>query len=196
MPLEIVVDTAARILRARYTGEIGVADRHGFARQVLEKAQRTGIYRWLLDFRQAQSRGSAPAEIRRMADEFTPQFPHGVRMAYLLSYDHQLDDSLESIVRSRGVLVERFHDLDAAVAWLQAGDTDAANAPESPESPAARRAFRLVDEAIDPAARLSPEQFTAIGELIDVLLAAGIDDATVARLARRMSAAMSTPSRT
>lgn len=182
MPLEIVVDTVARILRARYSGEVGMADRQAFARQVLEKAQRTGIYRWLLDFRQAQSRGADPTDVKDMADEFTPQFPPGVRMAYLLRYDHQLDDALESVVRSRGVQVERFHDLDEAVAWLQA-------------PMASNRALRLVDEAIDPAARLSPDQFAAIGELIDALLAEGVDEATVAQLGRRMSAVMNAPSR-
>lgn len=192
MSFEIVVDTAAHILRARYTGEFGMRDRVVMARQVLETAQRTGIYRWLLDFRQAQSRGADPAEVKDMADEFTPQFPPGVRMAYLLMYDHQLDESLEAVVRSRGVQAERFHGLDAAIAWLQAGDPEPVEAPESAGS---KRAFRLADEAIDPAARLSPEQFAAIGELIDALLAKGVDDATVAQLARRMSAAMNTASR-
>ena len=43
MPLEIVVDTASRVLRARYSGEVGIDERMVFARQVLEKAQATGM---------------------------------------------------------------------------------------------------------------------------------------------------------
>ena len=131
MPFEITVDTAARVLLVRYSGEVGMDDRLRLARQVLEKAQATGIFRWLLDFRRAQSRGADPSGTRCMADEFTSRFPPGVRMAYLLTYDHQLDDSLEKLLRARGVPVERFRDLDAAMTWLQAVDDDVAATAES-----------------------------------------------------------------
>lgn len=188
MPFEIVVDTDARILRARYTGEVGMDDRRRFARQVMEKAQRSGIYRWLLDFRQAQVRSADPDDIVRMADEFSPRLPPGVRMAYLVMYHHQLDDSLEGLMRDRGVQVERFHDRETAVGWLQ--DDDAGGPAAPPATTMLSRALRLAAEAIGPAARVSPDQFVAMGELVHELLASGLDDATVMRIARRMVAAM------
>ena len=191
MPFEIVVDAVARILRARYSGEVSLVERAALARRILHEAERTGIYRLLLDFRDAQARGADPAEVGRVADELTSRLSPDARLAYLLRYDHQLDDSLEVAARSRGVRLERFVDMAAAVAWLQADDQSPA--AEASGGPDLDRAFQLAAEAVDPAARLSPEQLSVLGELVHELLATGMDEANVLRLARRMSAAMHQP---
>ena len=188
MAFEIVFDPVARVLRARYSGEVTLEERLGLARRILQDAERTGVYRLLLDFRDAQSRGADPQEVGRVADELSARLPGDARIAYLLRYDHQLDDSLEVAVRSRGVRIERFLDMTAAVAWLQQDDPP--RGAGEPGDADLDHAFRLAAESVDPAARLSPEQLSVLGELVHELLATGMDEATILRLARRVSAAM------
>lgn len=206
MPFEIKHDRAAGILHARYGGVVDMAQRIALARRVLAEAERTGSYRWLLDFRDAQSLVAEEADVARMADEFSPQLPAGTRMAYLLRYDHQLNAALEDSMRSRGVPVERFHDADAAIAWLQAtgdgveGDDgrDVEPGPGQAPAPAAtddpqvdlRHALRLVGEIVEANAPVSPDQFAALGELVQALLEAGLDDAAIRRVCGRMAHAM------
>ena len=189
MPLEIVVDNFARIVRARYTGELDIGERISLARRVLEEARRTGIFRWLLDFREAQALVGEQAQVTRMADEFTPQLPDDTRMAYLLNYDHQLDGSLESLVRGRGVHVERFRDLGQAIAWLRA---EPAQSPGAASGNDLHRALRVAAESTG-SAPLLPEQFAAIGELVHDLLATRMDETKVRQVAGRVSAAMRLP---
>ena len=189
MAFEIVVDTAAQILRARYTGEVGLGERMALGRRVLEEAERTGIYRILLDFRSAHARVGNVDDVGRMADMVAPSLPFDARLAYLMTHQHQVDDAVGELIRTRGVEVERFTDPDVAVAWLQEDRSVA-----QPEAPAhdlePNRAYRLVADAIDPAVQLSPPQFAALGELAQELLARGIDDAATQRIVGRLSGAM------
>ena len=189
MAFEIVVDTAAQILRARYTGEVGLEERMSLGRRVLEEAERTGIYRILLDFRAAHARVGNTDDVGRMADMVAPSLPSDARLAYLMRYQHQDDEAVGDLVRTRGVEVERFTNPDVALAWLQ--EDRPGGQPEPPAGdPEPNRAYRLVADAIDPAIQLSPRQFAALGELAQELLGRGVDDATVRQITLRMSGAM------
>ena len=195
MPCEIEVDKVAGIVHARFSGEVGLDERLAIARKVLDEAARIGIYRLLLDFRDAQSLGSNPQSCKVIADHCTPRLPPDARLAYLLTYDHQLDGTLEALMRARGVLAERFGDIGAAMAWLQAPERVAIDAIGDVDVEAAapsdlQRAFQVVGEVIDFGTPVSPEQFAAIGGLVHELLAKGMEEATVRGIASRMAAAM------
>src|SRR5690606_13200886 len=120
MAFEIVVDSVAGILRARYTGEVGLDERVSFARRLLHEAERTGIRRWLLDFRGAQARVGRPDDVERMADELALRIPLDARIAYLMTHLHQVDDEVGALLRSAGIEVERFTDPGRAITWLRA----------------------------------------------------------------------------
>lgn len=190
MPCEIVVEEVDRLIHVRYSGEVTLEERLAIARKVLDDVERTGIHGLLLDFRDAQSLGKDPADCTRMADHCTPRLPQDARLAYLLRYDHQLDESLETLMRSRGVQVERFHDAATATAWLQGAEPADPVGAGAPPQPELHRAFRLVGEVVDPATPVSPDQFAAIGELVQELLAQGVDEPTVRQLAGRMWSVM------
>lgn len=188
MSCEIVVDPNTGILRARYSGEMSLDDRVACARRVLEEAERSGCYRLLLDFRAAHARVAKLADAVRMADEVTPRLRPGARLAYLMTYDHQIDDSVGTLIRSRGVQVDRFIGLEDAVAWLQADVLPGNQA--GPSEGGSSRAHRLIADAIDPATSLSPHQLSALGELVEELLDRDIDDAAIRSIAVRIAEAM------
>jgi len=196
MPCDIQVDPVARVVHARYRGEVTLKQRHEMAGQVLARAEAGGFDRVLLDFRAAQSLESDPDATRRIADTYAPRIGPDMRLAYLVRYDYQVDPSVEALGRERGVRVERFNDLDAAMAWLQERDTPvatpeatgAAAAPPAPGAADIRRTMRLAAEIAG--APLSPEQFAALGGLVHDLLAAGIPEDRVREMAGRLSEAM------
>ncbi|HEU4813723.1 MAG TPA: hypothetical protein VFS99_05795 [Xanthomonadaceae bacterium] len=193
MPFEIVVDEVAGIVRTRYSGEISLDERMAVACQMLVEAERIGAYRLLMDFRDAQSLSGDPESCKLIADHCTPRLPPDARLAYLLRYDHQLDGSLEALVRSRGVRAERFNDANAAMAWLQAPDQvdfDAIAEADTTVPTNLHRAFQVVGEVIDFGTPVSPDQFAAIGELVHELLATGMDEAAVRGIAGRMAVAI------
>ena len=193
MPFEIAVDTAAGIVQTRYSGEVGLDERLTVACRMLEEAERIGSYRLLMDFRNAQSLSGDPDSCKVIADHCTPRLPSDARLAYLLTYDHQLDSTLESLVRSRGVLAERFSDARAAKAWLLAPhriDVDALGDVEVAAPTNLHRAFQVVGEVIDFGTPVSPDQFAAIGGLVHELLATGMDEDAVRAIAGRMAMAM------
>ena len=188
MAFEIVVDSVAGILRARYTGEVGLAERVSFARRLLNEAERTGIQRWLLDFRGAQARAGRPDDVGRMVDEFALRIPLDARIAYLMTHLHQVDDEVGVLLRSAGIEVERFTDPGKAVAWLQSDSPP--RTVEARADPDPNHAYRLVADAIDPRVQLSPPQFAALGELAQDLLARGIDDGVIRQIVGRLSGNM------
>lgn len=190
MAFQIEVDEGARIVRTRYSGDVTLDERLAVACQALAEAKRIGSHRILLDYRDAQSLSGDPESCQRIADHCTPQLPPDARLAYLLRYDHQLNESLEALVRSRGVQVARFTDAAEAVAWLTAPGRAESELPPEAEL---GRAFQLVADVVDPSAPVSPDQFAAIGELVRDLLAKGVDEPTVRHVAGRMWTAMRPP---
>lgn len=191
MPHVIEVDAVAEIVRACYSGDVTLDERLEVARRMLGEAQAACFHRLLLDFRNAQSLAGDPEGVRRIADYCMPLMGPNTRLAYLVRYDHQVNETLEHMVHSRGIQVARFKDHRKAIAWLQAPVLTLAEAPgETPGETELRRTFRVVAEVIDPAAPVSPDQLAAIGEMVQALLAKGLDEATVRELAGRMALAM------
>lgn len=186
MSHEITVDQDARLVRVRYTGEITLDERLVIAREVVGVVHATGIHFVLLDFRAAQSLGARPEAIARIVDQCMPSLPPDARLAYLVQYDHQVDGSVEDLARSRGYQVERFQDRAAAVAWLCEA-RDAAMASAEGDAP---HALRLAAELANPARPLTPAQLDALGDLVHALVAAGMEDATVRRVAGRIASVM------
>ena len=189
MPFDIVVASAAGILRARYTGEVGLDQRVSFARRLLDEAERAGIHRWLLDFRGAHARVGRRDDVVRMADELASRIPLDARIAYLMTHRHQVDDEVGGLLRSAGLDVERFVDPGKAVAWLRS-DPSPRIAEARAADPDPNRAYRLVADAIAPTIQLSPPQFAALGELAQDLLARGIEDRVIQRIVGRLSGNM------
>jgi len=189
MSYAFTVDERLGLLRVRYDGEVGMVERGRAVRELMEAAARTGLDRMLIDFRSAHSRPEDPREVMRVVDAYAPQVPAQARLAYVLRYDHQLDEAFEVFARERGVRAERFLDLDAALRWLQ---------ERSPETPAAEpdaaaagtgAVLRITTDAIGSRA-LDGEQVAAIDDLVRATLAAGMDEAGVRALAARIAGAM------
>lgn len=130
MPYDFVFDKERQILWVRYSGMVTVADRQAAAEHVLGEATGPEVRRVLLDYRRATSAPTDEASGATLADYLGDKLgERGARIAWLVTYDHQLDPVVEGKTRAHGVANERFRDFDEAVAWL--------TRPERVESPAA-----------------------------------------------------------
>ena len=185
MPIDIQPDPTLGILRARYSGELDLKARIEHGERLMQEAARTGLWRWLLDFRLAQARSASADDAVRMASHFEPRMPAALRMAYLLRYDHQLDPTVEERMRTFGRRVERFHHPDAAIAWLIAPDIDPASG-DVPQRP-------VTDDASDTIGAPGDAFVAALDQLAADLAAAGLAPAKVQSIVARMAAALRAP---
>lgn len=190
MPHEFAVEQADRLLLVRYTGEVGVRERQDVIVKLMDQARATGFHRMLIDFRNAHSKPADPRDVLRVVDHYAPRMPVDTRLAYLLRYDHQLDDTFEVFARERGIQVERFTDRGMAMAWLDAAASGPAHSGPTRPGPGVAHALRLATDAIGDGHALRTDQVAAIDALVHVLLATGIDEATIRDLAGRIAAAM------
>ena len=196
MVYDILLEKHGRILRINYSGRMDLAERRMAATKALERAAHDGIDRFLLDYRQATCMVGDETASRELAQYLADKLGHrNARVAWLVTHDHQLSPGVEDRARGLGVANRRFRDLDAAFAWLEQPDApEPAALPRVSEkmgSPSAsvsrpRRALALAMKASDPQVPMPPVQFAAIAQLTQELLDAGLEDATVLHLARRM----------
>lgn len=200
MAHEIIVDTDARVLRVRYMGQIGLDERRRIADEALDTAGAAGLHRILLDFRDAHALATDALAADRMVARLAPRIACA-RVAYLVKYDHQVSDVLEELARQRGIAVARFHDLGDAMEWLGGTgpdpETGDAASPATHDAPATRAlargdsdVLRLVTRVLDPEVPVPPATYTAIGQLVQELLDAGVPEPEVLKAAMRMSAAI------
>lgn len=190
MPFQIEYDPANDLLRAHVSGQIGIGERAEMARVLMEQAATRSVHGLLLDFREAQAPTPTQEEAGRFADLYAPLLQAPRRLAYLLRYEHQLDTVVEDVLRARGVVVERFREPEVAIAWLREArpprHPSQGPGADDPRAPLMRTA--VGDE--DGPGVLTPDQFAALGELVDALLAADVDAETIRGLVARMAAAM------
>lgn len=133
MPYDFVVDQPRQMLWVRYSGTVTAAERYAAAAHVLPQAGVRELRRVLLDYRRATSLSMDDAASTALADYLAAHFgERGARVAWLVTYDHQLDPMVEGKLQERGIASERFRDFDEAVAWLQEAAEPVADANESP----------------------------------------------------------------
>lgn len=119
MPYDVVIDQERQMLWVRYSGTVTVAERHAAAENVLGQGGGPEVRRFLLDYRRATSSSTDEASGEALADYVVGRLGKpGARVAWLVTYDHQLDPMVEEKMRKRGIANERFRDMDEAVAWL------------------------------------------------------------------------------
>jgi len=119
MPYEFVVDQDRQMLWVRYSGAVTVAERQAAAEHVLGEATGPDLRRILLDYRRATTSSTDEASGKALAGYLAGKLGgRGARVAWLVTYDHQLDPLVEGETREHGVANERFHDMDKAVEWL------------------------------------------------------------------------------
>lgn len=127
MPYDFVVDQPRQILWVRYSGTVTAGERRAAAESILSQPGNRGLRRVLLDYRRATSLSMDEAASTALADYLAAHFGEGgARVAWLVTYDHQLDPVVESKSQERGISSERFRDFDEAVAWLQEAPEPAA----------------------------------------------------------------------
>lgn len=201
MAHEIIVDADARVLRVRYLGQVGLEERRRVAYEALDTATAAGFHRILLDFRDAHALAIDALAADRMVANIAPLIV-GARIAYLVKYDHQVSDVLEQLGRQRGIAMARFHDMGAALKWLgetgpepgstevPASATDEAPVEQARGARGSRDVLRLVTRVLDPEVPVTPATYTAIGQLVQELLDAGVPEPEVLKAAMRMSAAI------
>lgn len=132
MPYDYVVDEPRRMLWVRYFGTVTAAERHAAAEHVLPQPEVRDLRRVLLDYRRATSLSMDEAASTALADYLAAHFgERGARVAWLVTYDHQLDPMVEGKSEERGIASERFRDFDEAVAWLQESAEPVADAAGS-----------------------------------------------------------------
>lgn len=132
MPYDYLVDQERQILWVRYSGTVTAGERLAAAEHILSQPGHRELRRVLLDYRRATSLSMDDASSTALADSLAAHFgERGARVAWLVTYDHQLDPVVEGKSQARGITSERFRDLDGAVAWLQRGEPAA-----TPETPA------------------------------------------------------------
>ena len=189
MAYEIHLEREGRLLRVRYSGQVGIHERTAAAQAAFKRAAPAGINRFLLDYRSATYLPGDAAAGQALARYIADQL-HGrdARVAWLVTYDHQLGPSVEQHTGELGIINRRFYEMDAAVSWLmQSGEADPPHTGSDPHAPSPpRRALALAMEAADPMLPLPPVQFAAIAQLAQELLDEGLDEAKVLGLARRM----------
>ena len=196
MAYDILLERHGRILRINYSGRVDLAERKQAATEALDRAAHDGIERFLLDFRQATCLIGDDTAIRALARYLADKLGHrNARVVWLVTHDHQLSHGVEDLAREFGVANQRFCDLGAAFAWLEQPDAPKPAArPQASKKMGAppasafppRRALALAMQASDPQVPMPPVQFAAIAQLAQDLLDAGLEDATVLHLARRM----------
>ncbi|MDG6347774.1 hypothetical protein QAA18_03305 [Luteimonas sp. 8-5] len=183
------------ILRVRYSGQIGIEERRIVAERVFGSRAYDHISRFLLDYRLATHLASDPETARKTAHYLAERLRgRNARVAWLVTYDHQLAPEVEELAREFGLANRRFREYLPAIAWLQRTDTDdgaEAAEPEVMGLPSAtlsppRRALILAMEACAPFPQLPPLQFAALARILQELLDEGLDEARVQSLAARM----------
>jgi hypothetical protein len=123
MPYDFVVDEQRKMLWVRYSGTVPVGERRAAAEHILSQPGNRELRRVLLDYRRATSLNMDEAASTALADYLAGHFgERGARIAWLVTYGHQLDPLVETRSKERGIASERFHDFDKAVAWLQAAN--------------------------------------------------------------------------
>jgi hypothetical protein len=147
------------VLWVNYAGVVTLEQRRQRFRETVERALETDCFRVLADFRRAHALEHDPGistEIAALIAEHVAG--RDVRIAWLVRYDHQLDDQLERSIAALGVATGRFQDRDRALAWLQrSGETPAPVEP-GPARTAGKRTARKTDavaleDRITPLAR-------------------------------------------
>ena len=189
MSYQILIEHDGRIVRVRYSGQIGIEERIAAAEAVLGRRTHASINRYVLDYRGATYLPGDEASNRALARYLADMLAgRDARVAWLMNYDHQLGPSVEKLTGDFGVTNARFYNIDAAMAWLsQPADAMRpmmGNAPEAPSPP--RRALALAMGIADPSRPLPPTQFAGVTRLVQDLLDEGLDDDKVLPLARRM----------
>jgi len=121
MAHEFIVDEERAILRVRYSGTITVDERRAAAEYLLGDAVPADIHRLLLDYRSATASRSDENASRELADYMESMLGEreGARVAWLVTYDHQLDPAVERMATGRGIANRRFRNYDDAIAWLE-----------------------------------------------------------------------------
>ena len=183
------------ILRVRYSGQVGIGERRIVAERIFGSPAYAGVNRFLLDYRLATHLVSDPGTARQTARYLAERLRgRDARVAWLVTYDHQLAHEVEQLAHEFGVVNRRFRDYDAAIAWLAGVETDAVAETAEPEvlgvpggtpSPP-RRALVLATEACAQFPPMPPLQFAALARIVQELLDEGLDEARVQSLAARM----------
>lgn len=201
-----LIDSPVPVLWLRYSGVLTLDDRHRAIEETARRALAANCFRVLADFRTAHSfvrDDVAGAEVSKflMRQIGTRE----MRIAFLVQFDHQLDDVVERALADSGFPTARFSDFDKALAWLRgplAADRMApTRAPrerkpkprETTAQPAASPAVdavALVARAADPGVRLLPAQYAAAVRMAEDLGKSGMLPDQIQPLVRRMLAAM------
>lgn len=133
MPYDFVVDQPRQILWVRYCGTVTPAERRAAAEEALSRPGGGELRRFLLDYRRASSLGMDEAASTALAEFLVANLgDRGARVAWLVTYDHQLDRVVEGKSLQRGIATRRFRDFDEAVAWLQESPEPVAEANPKP----------------------------------------------------------------
>jgi hypothetical protein len=133
MPYDFVVDQPRQILWVRYSGTVTPAERRAAAEASLSQPGGRELRRFLLDYRRATSLGMDEAASTALAEFLIANLgDRDARVAWLVTYDHQLDPVVEGKSMQRGIATRRFRDFDEAVAWLQDSPEPVAEANPKP----------------------------------------------------------------
>ena len=129
MPYDFVIDQPRQILWVRYSGTVTPTDRRAAAQDALSQPSGRDLRRFLLDYRRGTSLGMDATASTALAEYLIANLgDRDARVAWLVTYDHQLDSVVEAKSLEGGIATRRFHDFDEAVAWLQEAAVPAAPA--------------------------------------------------------------------
>lgn len=135
MPYDVVVDQQRQLVWVRYSGTVTAGERRAAAEEVLAKPVSRAMRGFLLDYRRATTLGMEESASTNLAEYLAANFSgNDTRVAWLVTYDHQLEPVVEGKSLERGMATKRFRDFDEAVAWLQEDAKPAANAAENADA--------------------------------------------------------------
>ena len=132
MPHTLHHDVEHALIEVRYRGRVDCAEREHAIQDVGERLSRLQVGRLLVNLRAAEL-ADEPTHVRAalanaMAHAMTV---FRCRLAYLVAADQEANRIVENMATARDMPVARFHEREAAIAWLLQ-DRDRAAATDAP----------------------------------------------------------------
>lgn len=119
MAHELRADPALALINVVYYGELAASEREQTIHETARLLSETDFRRVLVDLREATIVSEPTHVLVALAHEIAhaPAL-YSSRVAYLVTPEQEANRIIENMAVARDVLVGRFHDRDAAIAWL------------------------------------------------------------------------------
>lgn len=198
-----VVDVPFRFVWARLGGSGELGARHELLEDALNRCASGATRLLLVDARAIHAFRDDPVDVLAVAAHVAGRLrDFGIRIAWLVNYDFQLDSAFETALRTAGVMSARFRSRELAMGWLGAEQSATVDAPveevapvvseaEPPAEATASLAREIAGQALGRGIPVDLSGYAKVVLLICSMLEQGVDAEDAERFAGRMIQALS-----